>query len=229
MPRTNNMKFPVIEALGIYAGYGKTAVLKNFSLSLESGQIAGIRGPNGAGKSSFLKLCLGLLRPGRGELRVFGNVPGNINFRKTLFRIGYVPQNTAGGILPTTVEEAVLMGRVGMTGLFRPLGLRTRALASNAMEALGLTPLAKCPVQELSGGQTQRVAIARALAMEAELLLLDEPTASLDGEGREDLVRIIRNLQNDRHINALVVSHYEETLAGCDIIYHIEDGFARRV
>ena len=221
------MNSPVIEAIGIHAGYGNTTVLKNLSLTLYSGKIAGIRGPNGAGKTSFLKLCLGLLRPRSGELRVLGSVPHKKNFRKTLFRIGYVPQNTAGGVLPATVEEAVLMGRVGMTGFFRPLGQRDRTLAYNAMDALGLTELAKHRVQELSGGQTQRVAIARALAMEAALLLLDEPTASLDGDGREDLVKIIRNLQNNRHISALVVSHNEETLANCDLIYHFENGTAQ--
>jgi ABC-type Mn2+/Zn2+ transport system ATPase subunit len=223
------MDSPVIEAFNIHAGYGNTTVLKNLSLTLKSGKIAGIRGPNGAGKTSFLKLCLGLLRPRSGELRVFGNVPHKKNFRKTLFRIGYVPQNTAGGVLPATVEEAVLMGRVGMTGLFRPLGKRDRTFAYNAMDALGLTALANRRVQELSGGQTQRVAIARALAMGAALLLLDEPTASLDGDGREDLVKIIRNLQNDRHISALVISHNEETLAGCDLIYHFENGAARAI
>ena len=221
------MDFPVIEALNIHAGYGNTTVLKNCSLSLKFGKLVGIRGPNGAGKTSFLKLCLGLLRPHSGELRVLGSIPHKKNFRKTLFRIGYVPQNTAGGVLPTTVEEAVLMGRVGMTGLFRPLGQRDKTFAYNAMDALGLTTLAKRRVQELSGGQTQRVAIARALAMEAELLLLDEPTASLDGGGREDLVKIIRNLQSNRHISALVVSHNEETLAGCDLIYHFENGAAK--
>jgi ABC-type multidrug transport system ATPase subunit len=66
---------PVIEAFDIHAGYGNTTVLKNLSLTLKSGKIAGIRGPNGAGKTSFLKLCLGLLRPRSGELRVLGNVP----------------------------------------------------------------------------------------------------------------------------------------------------------
>jgi len=221
------MGLPVIEALGVFAGYGNTTILKNFSLSLEAGKVAGIRGPNGSGKTSFLKLCLGILRTRSGEIKVLGNVPGKSNFRKTLFRIGYVPQNTTGGTLPTTVEEAVLMGRIGMTGLFRPLGKHDRTFARNAIEALGLTAFAKHRVQELSGGQTQRVAIARALAMGAELLLLDEPTASLDGKCRENLVRIIKNLQNDRRISTLVVSHNEETLSNCDVIYHLEDGYAK--
>jgi ABC-type Mn2+/Zn2+ transport system ATPase subunit len=215
---------PVIEAVDISAGYGNVTALSDISLTLETGVLAGIRGPNGAGKTSFLKLCLGLLRPRNGKIKVLGNIPGGKNFRKTLFRIGYVPQDTAGGTLPTTVEEAVLMGRVGMAGLFRPLGKRDREFARNAMKELGLDELARRRVQELSGGQVQRVAIARALAMEAALLLLDEPTASLDGEGREDLIRIIRNLQKERNISALVVSHNEETLSGCDTVYHFEAG-----
>jgi ABC-type Mn2+/Zn2+ transport system ATPase subunit len=217
---------PVIQAENIFAGYGTRPVLKGLSLSIGADGITGIRGPNGAGKSSFLKLCLGMLRVRQGSLRVLGAVPGVPAFRKTLFRIGYVPQNTSGGALPVTVREAVLMGRCGMAGLLRPLGRKDRAFAAAAIEELGLSELAERRVRELSGGQCQRTAIARALAMEAELLLLDEPTASLDREGRRDLLRILLDLREKRRISAVIVSHNEETLSGCDAVYRLENGAA---
>jgi ABC-type Mn2+/Zn2+ transport system ATPase subunit len=217
---------PVIQAEHIFAGYGRLPVIKGLSLNIEAGGITGICGPNGAGKSSFLKLCLGVLGLRQGRLRVLGEIPGAPAFRRTLFRIGYVPQNTASGALPATVREAVLMGRYGMAGLLRPLDRKDRTLAENAIEELGLADLAECPMRELSGGQCQRAAIARAIAMESELLLLDEPSASLDREGRKDLLRILFEQRKKRCISAVVVSHNEEILSGCDAVYRLENGAA---
>jgi ABC-type Mn2+/Zn2+ transport system ATPase subunit len=219
----------VISARNIFAGYGKISVLKNLSLSIAEGNLAGFCGPNGAGKSTFLKLCLGMLRPTEGAISVLGGTPGQFSFRETLLRIGYVPQNTQGGSLPVTVREAVSMGRYGKAGFCRPLSRQDRACVDAAMEATGITTLSKRRVQELSGGQTQRVAIARALAMEPDILMLDEPTSSLDQESRMDLMRIIRFQRKYRHITVLVVSHSAETLAECDTIFHFAGGAAEKL
>jgi energy-coupling factor transporter ATP-binding protein EcfA2 len=89
--------------------------------------------------------------------------------------------------------------------------------------------LAKRRVQELSGGQTQRVAIARSLAMEPDLLMLDEPTSNLDAGGRADLLGIIRERQEYRHITALIVSHDEEAISGCDARYRFGEGRAEKI
>jgi energy-coupling factor transporter ATP-binding protein EcfA2 len=94
------------------------------------------------------------------------------------------------------------------------------------LEAAGIADLTKAQVQELSGGQTQRVAIARALAMEPELLLLDEPTSSLDAEGRVELLEIIRERREYQHITAILVSHDEDALAKCGCIFRFTDGKA---
>jgi ABC-type Mn2+/Zn2+ transport system ATPase subunit len=223
------MEAPVIEARNLSAGYGNLTVLKNVSLGIERGSITGFCGPNGAGKSSFLKLCLGMLRPREGSVSVLGNKPGSLGFRRTLVRIGYVPQNTTGGSLPATVREAVSMGRYGMAGFLRPLSRRDKELVEAAMEAAGVADLAKNRIQELSGGQTQRVAIARSLAMEPELLILDEPTSNLDAEGRVELLRIVRERQEYRHITVLIVSHDEDVISECRNIYRFTDGRAEAV
>ncbi|MDR1586349.1 MAG: metal ABC transporter ATP-binding protein [Treponema sp.] len=218
----------VVEARNIFAGYGGGEVLRDFSLSVEAGCFAGLCGPNGAGKSTFLKLCLGMIRPRAGVIAVLGEKPGSAAFRQTLFRIGYVPQNTAGGGLPVTVREAAAMGRYGKAGFLRPLSRRDWELVDAALEAAGIRELSGCPVQELSGGQCQRTAIARSLAMEAELLLLDEPTASLDAGGRTELFSLIGRLREDRPLAVLMASHDAEALSECEIIYRFEEGKATR-
>jgi ABC-type Mn2+/Zn2+ transport system ATPase subunit len=219
------MAEPIISVQNLCASYGKIPVLKNVSLGIERGSLVGLCGPNGAGKSSFLKLCLGMMKPRSGTIRVMGKTPSAHSFRKTLFRIAYVPQNTAGGTLPVTVREAVAMGRYGIRGQARTRKSET-ALVERAMEEAGVAQLAERLVRELSGGQTQRVAIARALARQAELLLLDEPTASLDGQGQRQLLRVVNKLSEEKKITVLMISHNEETLEGCSVMYRFENGTA---
>ncbi|MDR2134977.1 MAG: metal ABC transporter ATP-binding protein [Treponema sp.] len=216
----------VIEARNIFAGYGNADVLRDLSLSVGPGCFAGLRGPNGAGKSTFLKLCLGMIPSRAGLITVLGEKPGSAAFRQILFRIGYVPQNTAGGSLPVTVREAAAMGRYGKAGFLRPLSRRDWELVDAALEAAGIGELSGCRVQELSGGQCQRTAIARSLAMEAELLLLDEPTASLDAGGRAELLRLIGRLRKERRLTVVMASHDTEALSECEIIYRFEGGKA---
>jgi ABC-type Mn2+/Zn2+ transport system ATPase subunit len=227
-----------IEAVNLSAYYGKHQVLCGLSLRVERGAFAGLSGHNGAGKTSFLRACLGLLKPDAGHLSVLGSEPGKPQFRRTLFHIAYVPQISLGGMLPTTVREAVAMGRYGRRSTpatlwerFRNGGKneaveREKALVDDALKATGLAELATRPVQELSGGQTQRVAIARALAMEAELLLLDEPTGNLDKRGREDFLRLLREARQKKNLTVLMVSHHPAELEDCDVLYEIEDGVA---
>lgn len=213
-----------VEARNIRAGYGTIEVLKDITLNIEQGSLAGLCGPNGAGKSTFIKLCLGMLRPKEGTLRVLGGIPGRRGFRAILLRIGYVPQRTAGGLIPATVREAVSMGRYGKAGFCRSLSRRDWEAVDRALEAVGIPSLARAQVQELSGGQTQRAAIARALAMEPELLLLDEPTSSLDAEGRMELLEIIRERREYQHITAILVSHDEEALSKCGYRFRFTQG-----
>ncbi|MDR0910774.1 MAG: ATP-binding cassette domain-containing protein [Spirochaetaceae bacterium] len=223
----------IISASHIEAGYARPGrkpkqVLQDFSLSIESGGINAIVGENGAGKSTFLKLCLGFLRPASGTLKVLGAVPGTRTFRKTLLRIGYVPQESGGGGIPLTVREAAALSRCGMRGLFKKLDDTDRRAVDRALDSVGLLPLSEQLAGELSGGQAQRLAIARALAMEGELLLMDEPTANLDAHCKGEIEQIIKETKR-QGMTTVIVSHDREISAYCDRVYHFIDGKAVEV
>jgi ABC-type Mn2+/Zn2+ transport system ATPase subunit len=213
-----------VAASGLSAGYGKSIVLRDVSLTVPAGSITGLSGPNGAGKSTFIKICLGMIRPLSGSISVIGGVPWGRGGRKLRLRMGYVPQNTAGGSLPVIVRDAVSMGLYGKPGFFRPVPPKDRLRVEQVMEACGIAHLASKRIQEMSGGQTQRAAIARALVMDAEILLLDEPASNLDAEGRLELLRIIKERQEYRHITVLIVSHNEEILDECGTVYRFDEG-----
>jgi zinc transport system ATP-binding protein len=133
-------------------------------------------GPNGGGKTTLVKLILGLLRPDRGQVQVFGGQPS-----AQCAHIGYAPQHVAfDPRFPVSVTDVVLMGRIGQTGMLGPYRRGDRIAAGGALEAVGLADLARRAFSDLSGGQRQRVLIARAIASDPQLLMLDEPTANLD-------------------------------------------------
>jgi ABC-type Mn2+/Zn2+ transport system ATPase subunit len=219
------MEENVIEAENLWAGYGANQVLKGLSLRVPQGSLCALAGPNGAGKSTFIKLCLGQLKAKQGRLLVMGKNPSRRGaFRRVLWDIGYVPQRSEGSPIPTTVREAVAMGCYGRAGIFRPLSRDAWKRVDQALEAAGIAPLADKLVRELSGGQVQRTAFARALAMDAGLLLLDEPASNLDQEGRNDMLRILRTERQYRHITIVLVSHDSEALDFCDRVYHFDKG-----
>ena len=166
--------------------YDLEPVLLNASLKVEPGGFVGLFGPNGGGKTTLVKLILGLLKPQSGDVRIFGDNPARVRYK-----VGYVPQfSTASFNIPITVLDAVLTGQVNQRAL--PLGFgrhwkKQGECAERAREALRMVGLADCAerqVSDLSGGQRQRVLIARALASRPEILLLDEPTASIDPQGK---------------------------------------------
>lgn len=196
-----------VELRGVTFSYGRVPVLVDVDLAVERGEFLGILGPNGAGKTTLLRLVLGLLAPGAGEVRVFGVTPSEARGR-----VGYVPQYARfDRDMPIRVEDVVLMGRLHAN----PFGPRwhdgDRAAAGRAMEAVEIAPLAGRQIRSLSGGQLQRTLIARALAMEPELLLLDEPTASVDTPVGRELYRTLSQL-TDR-MTVVLVTHDVGVLA----------------
>lgn len=187
---------------GVWAGYGARVVLQDVDFTLRRGALTGLIGPNGSGKSTLIKVALGLLRPWRGRVRVFGADP--VTARE---RVGYMPQiELVDWDFPLSVAEAVTLGRYGRLSRLRPPSAADRAAVRAALERVGLWHLRDRQIGELSGGQQRRVLLARALARSAELLLLDEPLAGLDIAAQEDLERLLRELA-DAGSTVLVATH----------------------
>jgi ABC-type Mn2+/Zn2+ transport system ATPase subunit len=174
----------------VWAGYGERMVLSSVSFALRRGTLTGLVGPNGAGKSTLIKVVLGLLKPWRGSVRVFGEDVSQVRDR-----VGYMPQiELVDWDFPVTVEDLVTLGRYGHLRRLRPPSTADRAAVCAALERVSLWDLRRRQIGELSGGQQRRVLLARALARSAELLLLDEPLAGLDIGAQEDLEQLLREL-----------------------------------
>lgn len=196
------MSEPVIELAGVKAGYSREhPALRSVNLKVERNEFLAIIGPNGGGKTTLLKVILGLLEPFSGKVRVFGEPPG----RTRRSRLGYVPQVIPDRSFPATVLDVVLMGRLGAKPRFRGFGKNDRYLAMRMLEKIGIEGLACQRADRLSGGQKQRVLIARALAGEPEILLLDEPLASVDATTQHSFYNLLAEL-NER-MTILMVTH----------------------
>ncbi len=192
---------PAIEVKDLWFSYDRTSVLENVTFTLEQGDFLGIIGPNGGGKTTLLKLLLGILKPGRGRIRVLGEAPHDARRR-----VGYVPQHTDVNItFPVSVLDITLMGRLSRAHIGRWYSRKDRLKAGEVLERVGMWGHRKRPVGKLSGGQRQRVFIARALATEPEILFLDEPTSSVDPEFETDLYEFLREL--NRKVTIAVITH----------------------
>jgi zinc transport system ATP-binding protein len=190
---------PVVQFEKVSFRYGRQPVLEDITLDVIAGDFLGIIGPNGSGKTTLLKLMLGLLEPDRGRIRLFGTEPAEARHLT-----GYVPQFSAADVtFPITVEEVAEMGVLTpRTILFRHPG---RDRVRSALAAVGIEALAKTPFGELSGGQRQRCLIARALASNPRLLILDEPTSSVDTSVEQDFFELLKNL--NKTMTIILVSH----------------------
>lgn len=216
----------VIEIENVSFGYTDAPVLKDVSLSVESGEFLGLVGPNGSGKSTLLKIALGLFRPDTGDSRLFGKPAHAFDDGHLIGYVGQGITSTDRGI-PVTVKEVVTMGRFPHAGYGR-LSEDDHRTVREAMETTGIEHLADRRLQALSGGQRQRTFIARALACEANLLALDEPTVGVDAESRDAFYDLLRSL-NDHGITILLIEHdlgvvteYATTVAciNCHLHYH---------
>ncbi|MDM7911954.1 MAG: ABC transporter ATP-binding protein [Methanotrichaceae archaeon] len=178
-------------------------VLEDINLELDEGDFLGLIGPNGGGKSTLLKVMLGLIKPDRGEVRIFGKKPEEA--RKY---VGYMPQKTLfDPSFPVSAIEVVMMGRYSRTGLFRRYSKEDREAALSALEAVGMKELANREIGSLSGGEQQRVFVARSLVSEPKLLLLDEPTAGVDAAQQEEFYELLCRLNRKKGIAIVLVSH----------------------
>ncbi|MBR9985539.1 MAG: metal ABC transporter ATP-binding protein [Desulfosarcina sp.] len=191
----------IIEIKNLDFAYNGEAVLKDVNLAVRQKDFVAIIGPNGGGKTTLLKLMLGLLTPEKGTVRVDGKSP-----QEASPCIGYVPQDVhTNRSFPITAIDVVLMGTLDPKNRLSRRTAANRRDALKALKRMEMDAHADKKIGTLSGGQRQRVFIARALVSAPKLLLLDEPTASIDTKGQADFYRLLRELNQD--ITVLVVSH----------------------
>lgn len=183
-------------------------IVSNASCTVHRGDFIGIIGPNGGGKTSLALLMLGLLKPSSGEIRT---IPPESSSHLT---IGWVPQHFAyDHLFPISVEEVVLSGRLGTLPWHGRYSDYDRQCANEALDIVGLLTHKEACFSRLSGGQMQRVLLARALASHPELLILDEPTANIDPENQQRILRILSDLNKDCTI--LMITHDLHHTANC--------------
>lgn len=195
------MSQEVVRLENVWVQYDGTNALENINLSINKDDFLGIIGPNGGGKTTLLKVILGLLPPSRGAVTVLGKPPN-----QSREHIGYVAQlNLFDRDFPVSVWDVVLMGRYGKTGLVRRYSQQDRIAAEVALERVGMLDYKERQMGKLSGGQQQRVFIARALVAQPALLLLDEPTASIDSTMQTEFYELLETLKQQMAI--VVVSH----------------------
>lgn len=198
----------LLQAFGLAIGYRGTVVGEGIDLTLAGGEIVCLLGPNGGGKTTLFRTLLGVLPPIAGEVRVAGRPLCRWSRRELARCLGYVPQAHAG-LFAFTVEDVVLMGRTARLGRFAAPSAHDRTAARSALERLGIGALAARIYTRISGGERQLVLIARALAQEAETLILDEPTASLDFGNQLRVLAEIDRLRRDG-IGILMSTHQPE-------------------
>ena len=182
------------------------AVLDGVSLAVRRGAIVGLLGPNGSGKTTLLRLLSGTLTPARGRISLEGTPVGALSRRDLARRIAVVPQETYSAF-DFSALEIVLMGRYPHLGAFELEGASDLAIARDALAATGTSALESRLFATLSGGEKQRVVIASALAQASDVLLLDEPTASLDLGFQFDIAALLTRLNRERGVTMVVSTH----------------------
>ena len=186
-----------IEVKDLTFSYHDTPILKSINLDINEGDYLAIIGPNGGGKTTFVKLLLGLRKQNEGTINILNTTPN-----KARQKIGYLPQYINFNMdMPINVFDIVLQGRMEKNKLFYTK--KDKEIATQQLEKMNVLHLKERKIKALSGGQRQRVLLARALAKEPEILILDEPTASIDLEGQKEIYTLLQTLPQTK----IVISH----------------------
>lgn len=211
-----------IKVSGVEFSFNGIPILKNMNLSVESGEVLGIVGPNGSGKTTLLRCLNRILKPKTGTILIDGQKLDTLGQEDIAKRMGYVPQ-TESKAFPATVFDSVLMGRKPHIN-WKP-GERDLKIVSSVIKKLGMESLALRDINELSGGQRQKVIMARALAQEPQVLLLDEPTSSLDLKHQMEVMNIAK-AQTSYGVSVVMAIHDLNLAARySDKIIMLKDGY----
>lgn len=196
-------------------------VFENLSVTIDRGSFTAVIGPNGCGKSTLAKHFNGILLPSGGRVLVSGMDTSDENLLLEIRRtVGMVFQNPDNQIIGTVVEEDVGFGPEN-------LGVPTEDIwhrVDDALAKVGMLGFRDRSPNKLSGGQKQRVAIAGVVAMHPECIVLDEPTAMLDPNGRKEVIDTVRELNRKEHVTVILITHYMEEVVVADKVYVMDKG-----
>lgn len=197
------MSATIVESRNLFIKFGSLPVLSDVCFCIEHGDYVGLVGPNGSGKSTLIKCILGLFKPERGSVTLFGNDALLMQNRE---KIGYLPQRIDffDPRFPSTVAEIISQGLIASKRAGKDIGRRQ---TDNMLELLEITGIRNRRIGDLSGGQQQRVFIARALVNEPDLLMLDEPGSALDPETRDNFFSLLRALNEKKKVTIIMVTH----------------------
>ncbi len=217
------MSSPRIECTGIRFRYGGPDVLRRVDLAVDAGEVLGLVGPNGSGKSTLLMVLAGLLAPAEGQVQLDGRPLDRLDRRAIARHLAYLPQQFEQAF-PFTALEVVLGGRHPHLSWLAFEGREDLAIARGAMARVGLEGLEDRRFHELSGGERQRTMIAAALAQEPQVLLLDEPTASLDLHFQDEVMAVVERLAASGTSVVMAIHDLNLALAWCPRIAVLDGG-----
>jgi iron complex transport system ATP-binding protein len=213
----------VIELDDVTVALGGNPVLRDVTLMIEQGTFLAVVGPNGAGKTTLLRAVNGLLEPRSGEVRVDGTSVVDLSARELARRVATVPQETSLGF-DFDARSIVEMGRTPHRTRLRGAATADEVAVEQALERTNIRSLAHRPVGELSGGERQRVLLARAVAQETPVLVLDEPTASLDINHQLATLSLAQELVREGHTAVAAIHDLDLAARFCDQMALLTDG-----
>jgi len=211
----------VIQADSLSFSYGRTAILKDISFHVSKGETVALLGPNGSGKTTLQRLVLNILKPSSGSVSINGeSVP---SIKRELFSryAAYVPQHISNRF-PMKVFDAVLMGR--RSYMYWSASENDLAVAEKVITELGLRDIAMRDMTTLSGGQRQKAVLARAVAQEADFIIMDEPTSSLDLRHQLETMETVKRLRNEGKGILIAMHDLQLAARNADRVYVISGG-----
>ncbi len=213
--------YNIVEMSGVSVRHKGCTAIDNITLNIRKGSLLALIGPNGAGKTTLLNLINGFSGATSGTVKVFGRKINKKTSGELRKRIGYISQEAVNAPrAPVSVYEAVSIGRIGKRGLLRKLKEEDHNAIKKAIHSVGLGGFESRPVGSLSGGERQKTAIARALSQQPDIMLMDEPTSSLDLKSVREIINIVDEIYREYNITVIYVTH---------ILQHIPPSCGRAV